>query len=159
MTQGSNPGLPHCRQILYHLSHQERVVKLEQNQKKPVSKNYMPTYVFIKPLCCCSGAQLCLTLCDPVDCSTPGFPVLHCLQEFTVHVHWVGDAVNSLWIIWIDMATCLGTLFHLTVLNVIEIIEPSKPLGDQEGEWLALNSFQKFLSFLLSWIAFREVSS
>ena len=27
--------------------------------------------------CYCSVAQLCLTLCDPMDCSTPGFPVLH----------------------------------------------------------------------------------
>ena len=35
--------------------------------------------------------QSCLTLCDPMDCSTPGFPVLHCLPEFTqTHVHWVG---------------------------------------------------------------------
>ena len=31
---------------------------------------------------CCSVAKLCLTLCDPRDCSTPGFPVLHCLSEF-----------------------------------------------------------------------------
>ena len=30
---------------------------------------------------CCSVTQLCLTLCDPMDCSTPGFPVLHCLPE------------------------------------------------------------------------------
>ena len=30
---------------------------------------------------CCSVAQLCLTLCDPMDCSTPGFPVLHYLLE------------------------------------------------------------------------------
>ena len=29
--------------------------------------------------CCCSVAKLCLTLCDPMDCSTPGFPILHCL--------------------------------------------------------------------------------
>ena len=29
-----------------------------------------------------SAAQLCLTLCDPMDCSTPGFPVLHYLPEF-----------------------------------------------------------------------------
>ena len=27
-------------------------------------------------------AQLCLTLCDPVDCRRPGFPVLHCVLEF-----------------------------------------------------------------------------
>ena len=33
-------------------------------------------------LCCCSVTQLSQTLCDPMDCSTPGFPVLHCLPEF-----------------------------------------------------------------------------
>ena len=27
--------------------------------------------------CCCSDAKLCLTLCDPMDCSTPGLPILH----------------------------------------------------------------------------------
>ena len=30
--------------------------------------------------CCCSVAQLCLTLCDPVECSTPGSSVLHCQE-------------------------------------------------------------------------------
>ena len=30
--------------------------------------------------CCCSVAQLCPTLCDPMDCSTPGFPILHYLS-------------------------------------------------------------------------------
>ena len=35
-----------------------------------------------------SVAQLCLTLCDPMDCSTPGLPVHHQLPEFTqTHVH------------------------------------------------------------------------
>ena len=32
--------------------------------------------------CCCSVTQSCLTLCDPMDISTPGFPVLHHLLEF-----------------------------------------------------------------------------
>ena len=45
--------------------------------------------------CCCSVAKLCLTLSDPVDYSTPGFPVLHHLLEFAhTHVHWVGDAIQ-----------------------------------------------------------------
>ena len=40
-----------------------------------------------------SVAQSCLTLCDPMDYSTPGLPVQ--LPEFTqTHVHWVGDAVQ-----------------------------------------------------------------
>ena len=42
-----------------------------------------------------SVAQSGSTLCDPMDCSTPGLPV-HCqLPEFTqTHVHWVSDAVQ-----------------------------------------------------------------
>jgi len=39
----------------------------------------------------------CLTLCDPMDCNMPGFPVLHHLAEFAqTHVHWVGDPSNHL---------------------------------------------------------------
>ena len=42
-----------------------------------------------------SVAQSCLTLCDPMNRSTPGFPVHHQLQEFTqTHVDWVGDAIQ-----------------------------------------------------------------
>ena len=52
--------------------------------------------VSIKINCCCSVAKSCPTLCDPMDCSTPGFPVLHCLPEFAqIHVHLVGDAIES----------------------------------------------------------------
>ena len=48
-TQGSNPGLPHCRQILYHLSHQG---------------NLSVQFSLV--------AQSCPTLCNPMNCSTPG---------------------------------------------------------------------------------------
>ena len=42
-----------------------------------------------------SVAQLCQTLCNPKDCSTPGLPVYHQVPEFTqTHVHWVGDAIQ-----------------------------------------------------------------
>ena len=45
--------------------------------------------------CCCSVIQLCLTLWDPMDCNTPGFPVLHYLLEFAqTHVNQVGDAIQ-----------------------------------------------------------------
>ena len=45
--------------------------------------------------CCCSVAQSCLTLCNPMDCSTPGLLVHHQLPEFTqTHVHWVSDAIQ-----------------------------------------------------------------
>ena len=42
-----------------------------------------------------SVTQSCLTLRDPVDCSTLGFPVYHQLPELSqTHVHWVGDAIQ-----------------------------------------------------------------
>ena len=42
-----------------------------------------------------SVAQSCPTLCDPMNCSTPGLPVHHHLPEFTqTHVHRVGDAIQ-----------------------------------------------------------------
>ena len=45
--------------------------------------------------CCCSVAQSCLTLCDPMDRSMPGFPVLHQVLEFAqTHVYWVSDAIQ-----------------------------------------------------------------
>ena len=42
-----------------------------------------------------SVAQSCLTLCDPMNCSTPGLPVHHQLLEFTqTHIHGVSDAIQ-----------------------------------------------------------------
>ena len=42
-----------------------------------------------------SAAQSCLTLWDPMDCSTPGFPVHHQLPELVqTYVHWLGDAIQ-----------------------------------------------------------------
>ena len=45
--------------------------------------------------CCGSVTKSCLTLCDAMNCSTPGFPVLHCLPEFAqTHVLWANDAFS-----------------------------------------------------------------
>ena len=48
--------------------------------------------------CHCSVTQSCLTLCDPMDCSTPSFPVHHqlpySLKLAQTHVHWIGDAIQ-----------------------------------------------------------------
>ena len=46
-------------------------------------------------ICCCSVAKSCLTLCDPMNYSTPGFSALHYLPEFAqTCVHWVSDAIQ-----------------------------------------------------------------
>ena len=52
--------------------------------------------IISKCICCyCSVAKSCLTLCNPTDCSMPGFPILNHLLEFPqIHVHWVSDAIQ-----------------------------------------------------------------
>ena len=45
--------------------------------------------------CCCSVTKSCPTLCDPMDCTIPGFSVLHHLPKLAqAHVHWVGVAIQ-----------------------------------------------------------------
>ena len=58
-----------------------------------------PCWLFILNIavvncCCCSVPNLCLTLCDPMDCRTPGFAVLYYLPEFAqIHLHCISDAI------------------------------------------------------------------
>ena len=50
------------------------------------SSHLLPSSVQFSPV-----TQSCLTLCKPMDCNTPGFPVHHQLPELTqTHLHWVG---------------------------------------------------------------------
>ena len=83
LTQGSNPGLPHCEQTLYHLSHQGsprgngllRDLFSSKWFKALSSKfkwliNLELIFVFSGALYCVH-VQLCLTLCNPIDCSPP----------------------------------------------------------------------------------------
>ena len=57
--------------------------------------NSHPTRTRVYILWISSVIQLYLTLCDPMDCSTPDLPVQHQLLEFTqAHVHRVSDAIQ-----------------------------------------------------------------
>jgi len=63
---------------------------------------FLPSFLLItKPHCqktilrCCSVTLSCPTLCDPMNYSTPGFPVIHYLPELAqTHVHRVSDAIQ-----------------------------------------------------------------
>ena len=89
-----------------------------------------------------SVAQSCLTLCDPMDCSTPGFPVHLQLPELAqTHVHRVGDAIQP--------SHSLSSLFP-----------PTFNLSQHQGLWLrilfsrlgVLNAFSTYDTFNLRWI-------
>ena len=75
LTQGLNPDLPHCRQTLYHLSHQEGECKLVQPFSSVLSH---------------------VRLCNTMDCSMPGLLVHHQWELTQTHVHSpMGAYLNS----------------------------------------------------------------
>ena len=56
---------------------------------------YLLQWNYLYHNCCCSVTKSCPTLCDPMNCSTPGFPVLRYLLEFAqTNVHRVSDAIQ-----------------------------------------------------------------
>ena len=60
-----------------------------------ISKEYASIKAYSNQIQFSSVAQSCLTLWDPMNCSTPGLPVHHQLPEFTqTHVHQIGDAIQ-----------------------------------------------------------------
>ena len=71
--------------------------ELVPNRERSTSRLYChPAYLTdMQSQSVSSVTQPCLTLCNPIDCSTPGLPVYHQLLEFTqTHVHRVGDAIQ-----------------------------------------------------------------
>ena len=90
---GNNPKPCHMKKI-------HNVGNVESGREMELRGNVMDFFklfkvsmketldLFCLEFCCCSVTQSCLTLCDPMDCSMPGIPVLHCLLEFAqTHVH------------------------------------------------------------------------
>ena len=97
-------------------------------------KNHLRTH-YSAQSCCSSVIQLCLTLHDPMDCSMPGFPVLHHLLELAeTHVHWVSDAIQ---------------LFH----HLLPPFPPAFNFPQYQGlfQWVSsLHQVAKVLSFSFS---------
>ena len=89
-------------------------------------ENKLRATVYFSSVQFSSVAQSCLTLCNLMDCSTPGFPVHHQLLEFTqTHVHWVGDVtvyfLNSIF----TLAQKIITLVAYMLSNVRLFMTPS----------------------------------
>ena len=65
-------------------------------KRKPKKNSLLPKTLELKStIYCCSAAKSCPPLCNPMNYSRPGFPVLHYLPEFAqIHVQWVSDAIQ-----------------------------------------------------------------
>ena len=85
-----NPLLAWQSWTSYFTSHFMSCTELLKGSSEMVCPKNIKWLTYI---CCCSVTKSCLTLCDPMDCSMPGFSDLHHLLEIAqTHVHWVSDA-------------------------------------------------------------------
>ena len=74
--------------LLMKVKEESEKADVKLNIQKPRSWHQVPSVQF-------RLVQSCPTLCDPIDCSMPGFPVYRQLPEPTqTHVHHVGDAIQ-----------------------------------------------------------------
>ena len=123
-----------------------------------------------------SVSQSCLTLCDPMDCSTQGLPVHHQLREFTqTHVHWVGVAIQSSHPLLSPSPSAFNLSQHQVFSNesVLPIRWPKywsfsfniSPSSEHSGlisfkmDWLDLFAVQGTLKSLLEHPQFKSINS
>ena len=100
-----------------------------------------------------SVTQLCLNLCDPMDCSTPGFPVHHQLPELTqTYVHWVSDAIQPL-------ILCRPLLFPPSVFLNISVFSNESALLIRWPKYWSFrfnispsNEYSGLISFRRAWL-------
>ena len=90
----------------FQLNHWDTLSGIQTVRESPVFKQRVSEILYsmnssgIK-ICCCSVTQSCPTLWHPMECSTPGFPVLHHLPQLaTTHVHWVSHAIQASCPLW-----------------------------------------------------------
>ena len=101
---------------------------------------------------CCSVAQSCLTLCDPMDCSMPGFPVLHhLLDRAQTHVHWVSDAIH--------LILCCRLLLPPSIFPSIRVFSNESALHIRWPKYWSFNfsistsnEYSGLISFRMDWV-------
>ena len=88
--------VPDGHPVSYFLLNKKRTVELSSTSWLQFTHTWVSTYKkFVYYFCSCSVAKSCPTLCDPMDCSTPGYLFLcYILELAQTHIHWVGDAMQ-----------------------------------------------------------------
>ena len=101
----------------------------------------------------CSVAQSCPTLCNPMNCSMPGFPVFHHLPDLAhTHVHWVSDAIHHL-------ILCCPLLLPPSVVPSIRVFSSDSVLCIRWPKYWSFsfsispsNEYSGLISFRIDWL-------
>ena len=100
-----------------------------------------------------SDAQSCPTLCNPTDCSMPGFPVHHQLLELAqTHVHRVGDAIQTSHPLLSPSPPALNLSQHQ---GLFQWVSSSHQVGQRIGAFSfsisSSNPYSGLISFRMDW--------
>ena len=102
---------------------------------------------------CCSVAMSCPTVCNPMDCSTPGFPVLHHLLELAqTDVHWVSNVIQPSRPLLSPSPPAFNLSQHLSILTSWLFSS-----GGQTVDWnfsfsiSPSNEYSGLISFRIDW--------
>ena len=158
-TQGLNPGLPHCRQTLYHLSHQGSPYWLI------ATNNCMAGFLAYIWLCVCalrSVAQSCLTLCGPMGCSPPG-SIVHEIFQARI-LQWVaisysrGSSKPRDWT-QVSCVSCIGRqiLYHCIIWEAVNSVQSFSHVQLFVTPWTV--ACQASMSITNSWSLLKRMST
>ena len=126
-------------------------------QTQASSIGYSPTWFprhwrpILKPMVFCSVTKSCLTLCNPMDCNPPGFPVLHPLPEFAqTQAHRVGDAIQS--------SHPLSTVLLLpSIFPSIRVFSNESAPKNWSSSISPSNEYSGLISFRIDWFHLHAV--
>ena len=125
--------------------------KNTNTQLLPYSVIFTVNHVF-------SSAQSCPTLCDPMDCSMPGFPAHHQLSEFTqTYVHWVGDAIQPSHPLSSPSPPAFNLPQHQGLFKWVNSLHQVAKALEFQLQHHPSNEYSGLISFKMDWLDFLAV--
>ena len=106
-----------------------------------------------------SVTKSCPSLCNPVDCSTPSFPVLHYLLEFIqTHVHRVGDSHPTISYSVIPFSSCLQCFPASGSFPMSQFFTSGdQSIGTSASVISPSNEYSGLISFRIDWFELRTL--
>ena len=102
---------------------------------------------------CCSVVRLCLILWDPMDCSTPGFPVLHHFLELAqTHVYWISDAIQPPHPLSSPYPPAFSLSQHQGLFKWVSSLHQMAKVLELQLQHLSFNEYSGLISFRMDWL-------
>ena len=110
--------------------------------------------------CCCSVPKMHPTLCDPMDCCMPGFPILSQLPEFVhFHIHWVGDAIQPFHPLLPPFPSCPNLSQHQVFSNELALCIRWPKYWSFSFSISPSNDYSELISFRMDWLDLLVLSN